>query len=58
MDGGLEQPGVPRRPALGRAERDLDRSAPRRTPGTTRCRTTRGSPRSPRAPRCAWGTST
>ena len=58
VDGGLEQPGVPRRPALGRAERDLDRALGGGLGERGRCRTTPGWPRSPAAPRCAWGTST
>ena len=58
VDSGVEQPGVPRRPALGGAERDLDRPFRRelRQPGTRRRHVARLDPA--RARRCAWATST
>ena len=64
LDRGLEQPGVHRRPALARAERDLDRAHARRAAvgddaGPRRAeRATRGSRRSPAGRRSGWGSST
>ena len=64
LDRGLEQPGVHRRPALARAERDLDRAHARRPAvgddaGPRRAeRATRGSRRSLAGRRSGWGSST
>ena len=64
LDRGLEQPGVYRRPALARAERDLDRAHARRAAvGDDACprraaTATRGSRRSPAGRRSGWGSST
>ena len=58
LDGRVEQPGVPRRPAVGGAERDLDRPLGRDLREHAPSRTTRGSRRSRAARTCAWATST
>ena len=50
VDRGVEQPGVPRRPALGGAERDLDRPLGGGLRERGARRTTRGSPRSRAVP--------